>query len=179
MLPTDSDPPSTVQVFLPAFFFAALCLLATPVLGPIMQTGLAMATTLTCMSQQFHAWAHMKASKLPAPVLALQVRCHAFVTAPALFVAAWHGCGSRRCGKGSGRAPEGAALQDAGLLVSRRAHGAHHRAPFEGNYCIVSGIWNHALDSSGFFRRLETFIAARTGIEPRCWHEPQYTWQEQ
>ena len=37
-------------------------------------------------------------------------------------------------------------LQDAGVLVSRRAHGAHHRAPFEGNYCIVSGIWNPVLD---------------------------------
>ncbi len=37
-------------------------------------------------------------------------------------------------------------VQDAGVLVSRRAHGAHHRAPFEGNYCIVSGIWNPVLD---------------------------------
>ena len=69
-------------------------------------------------------------------------------------------------------------VQDAGLLVSRRAHGAHHRAPFEGNYCIVSGIWNDPLDKSGFFRRLETWIAARTGVEPRCWHEPKYSWQE-
>ena len=37
-------------------------------------------------------------------------------------------------------------VQDAGVLVSRKAHGAHHRAPFEGNYCIVSGIWNPILD---------------------------------
>ena len=34
------------------------------------------------------------------------------------------------------------------MLVSRRAHGAHHRAPFEGNYCIVSGIWNPILDQA-------------------------------
>lgn len=69
-------------------------------------------------------------------------------------------------------------LQDAGLLVSRRMHGAHHRAPFECNYCIVSGVCNGVLDSSGFFVRLEHWIAARTGVEPRCWHEPVYNYQE-
>ncbi len=68
-----------------------------------------------------------------------------------------------------------------GVLVSRRVHGAHHRAPFEGNYCIVSGAWNKALDAGGsdqsFFRRLERAVAARTGVEPRCWHAPDYSWQ--
>ena len=68
------------------------------------------------------------------------------------------------------------------MLVSRRAHGAHHKAPFEGNYCIVSGFWNPILDAggsdAGFFRRLERLVAARTGVEPRCWHEPDYSWQE-
>ena len=39
------------------------------------------------------------------------------------------------------------ALQDAGVLISCRAHGAHHRAPFSCQYCIVSGIWNDALDA--------------------------------
>ena len=67
-------------------------------------------------------------------------------------------------------------FQGAGVLVSRKAHGAHHRAPFEGNYCIVSGFWNPILDAGGspdgFFRRLERFVAARTGVEPRCWYEP-------
>lgn len=70
----------------------------------------------------------------------------------------------------------GMLLQGAGILVSRKAHGAHHRAPFEGNYCIVSGFWNPILDAGGspdgFFRRLERFVAARTGVEPRCWYEP-------
>jgi hypothetical protein len=65
------------------------------------------------MSQQFHAWSHMKKSELPAVVVA---------------------------------------LQDAGVLIGRAAHGAHHRPNFEGNYCIVSGLWNQPLDSSGFFR---------------------------
>ena len=75
----------------------------------------------------------------------------------------------------------GSTAQAAGLLVSRRAHGAHHRAPFEGNYCIVSGAWNGVLDAGGsdqsFFRRLERFVVARGGAEPRCWHEPDYSWQ--
>ncbi len=73
------------------------------------------------------------------------------------------------------------AWQAMGVLVSRRVHGAHHRAPFEGNYCIVSGAWNKALDAGGsdqsFFRRLERAVAARTGVEPRCWHAPDYSWQ--
>lgn len=73
-------------------------------------------------------------------------------------------------------------VQEAGLLISRRAHGAHHKAPFEGNYCIVSGLWNEALDQQGsdqgFFRKLERFVAARTGVEPRCWYEPKYEIEE-
>ena len=71
----------------------------------------------------------------------------------------------------------------AGVLVARRAQGAHHRAPFEGNYCIVSGFWNPILDARGsessFFRRLERAIHARTGVEPRCWREPAYGWEEE
>lgn len=35
------------------------------------------------MSQQFHAWGHMKKSQLPAPIIALQV---CFVMLPALQV---------------------------------------------------------------------------------------------
>ena len=68
------------------------------------------------------------------------------------------------------------AAQDAGLLVSRASHGAHHRAPFDGNYAIVSGMWNPILDAGGdhsFFRRLETVVAGWTGVEPRCWHDPE------
>jgi len=73
-------------------------------------------------------------------------------------------------------------LQDWGLLISRRSHGAHHRAPFEGNYCIVSGFWNPLLDQDGrddgFFRQLENFVHSTTGAEPRCWHAPLYEWKE-
>ncbi|GAX83189.1 hypothetical protein CEUSTIGMA_g10615.t1 [Chlamydomonas eustigma] len=95
---------------------------------------------LICMSQQFHAWSHMKKSDLPEAVLK---------------------------------------LQDWNILISRRAHGAHHRAPFEGNYCIVSGWWNGPLDDSGFFRGLENAVLASTGVEPRCWHEPEYAIEEE
>lgn len=56
------------------------------------------------------------------------------------------------------------------MLVSRRVHGTHHKAPFEGNYCIVSGVWNPILDAGGsdgsFFRRLERFVLAKTGATP-------------
>ena len=73
-------------------------------------------------------------------------------------------------------------LQNAGLLISRKAHGAHHKAPFEGNYCIVSGLWNETLDQSGsdqgFFRKLERLVAVHTGVEPRCWYEPKYELEE-
>ena len=64
---------------MPAFPFAALCLAATPLLTPTLQIGLSVATALTCMSQQFHAWAHTKASRLPAPVRAMQVWCYCLV----------------------------------------------------------------------------------------------------
>ncbi|KAG2263105.1 hypothetical protein Bca52824_070184 [Brassica carinata] len=37
------------------------------------------------------------------------------------------------------------ALQDMGLLVSRKQHARHHQAPYNNNYCIVSGTWNKVL----------------------------------
>jgi len=92
------------------------------------------------MSQQFHAWSHMKRSELHPLVLALQER---------------------------------------GVLIGRKAHGAHHRPNFDGNYAIVSGAWNGPLDRAGFFRSLEKAVASATGVEPRCWHAPEYGWAEE
>ena len=60
-------------MFKPAAPFAALCLAATPWLPAPAEVFLSLATFLTCMSQQFHAWAHMKKSELPPVVDALQV----------------------------------------------------------------------------------------------------------
>lgn len=62
-----------------------------------------------------------------------------------------------------------AKLQETGLVLSRKAHGAHHSSPFEGNYCILTGWWNELLDSSNFFRKLEKVVYQVTGEEPNCW----------
>ena len=68
-----SDKGLSVQVFMPAAPFAALCLLASPwTPGPV-DVFLSVATFLTAMSQQFHAWAHMKKSQLPLIVDQMQV----------------------------------------------------------------------------------------------------------
>ncbi|KAA6416684.1 MAG: low CO2-induced protein [Trebouxia sp. A1-2] len=129
------------KVFKPSIPFSLAWLVASSALhfAPVANCFISVFVFLVCMSQQFHAWGHMKKSELPAAVVS---------------------------------------LQNAGLLISRKAHGAHHKAPFEGNYCIVSGLWNEALDQSGsdqgFFRKLERFVAAKTGVEPRCWYEPKY-----
>jgi hypothetical protein len=159
------------------------------------------------MSQQFHAWSHMKKSELHPAVVALQVGGGSAVLrlgglarascAPLRRRLAGLGlCGCRNCCRGCwrggrgelrpgaltlqvwrcrARPPAAAAVlgasglwrwaaadppphrphplpQEAGLLIGRKAHGAHHRAPFEGNYCIVSGWWNDTLDGSQFFR---------------------------
>eukprot|EP00877_Chromochloris_zofingiensis_P007580 jgi/Chrzof1/3075/Cz12g10230.t1_FADA[v5.2] len=127
------------QVFKPAAFPSA-CVLAVSHWMPLWaQAFLPSFLFLVCMSQQFHAWSHMKKSELPGYIIA---------------------------------------LQDAHILISRKAHGAHHKPNFDGNYCIVSGLWNPVLDNSGFFRWLEEVIAAGTGVEPRCWYPPQEGWEE-
>jgi len=60
-------------------------------------------------------------------------------------------------------------LQDTGLSIGRAPHARHHRAPYDGNYCIVSGICNETLDKSGFFRRLEHIIYNINGVESNAW----------
>ncbi|CAJ1932258.1 unnamed protein product [Cylindrotheca closterium] len=60
-------------------------------------------------------------------------------------------------------------LQTCGLLIARQPHAQHHMAPYDGNYCIISGLWNQLLDDSGFFRRLEHIIYNVNGIESNAW----------
>jgi palmitoyl-[glycerolipid] 3-(E)-desaturase len=60
-------------------------------------------------------------------------------------------------------------LQKGGLTVSRKQHAQHHLSPFDGNYCIISGVCNNVLDSSGFFRRLEHLIYNLNGVESNAW----------
>lgn len=61
------------------------------------------------------------------------------------------------------------ALQEAGVIIGRKAHGAHHRPPFQGNYCIVSGLFNPLLDAPWALPTLEQLIFRTTGVAPRCW----------
>lgn len=60
-------------------------------------------------------------------------------------------------------------LQKIGFTISRQPHALHHIAPYEGNYCIISGVCNNLLDKSGFFRRLERIIYDSNGVEPNSW----------
>lgn len=70
------------------------------------------------------------------------------------------------------------ALQDSGVLVSRSQHGAHHRPPYNNNYCIVSGVWNKLLDENKVFEALEMVIFFKFGLRPRSWSEPDSDWTE-
>lgn len=60
-------------------------------------------------------------------------------------------------------------LQDMGISIGRKSHAQHHIAPYDGNYCIVSGLCNKALDESGFFRRLEHIVYNLNGVESNSW----------
>ncbi|KAJ0974779.1 hypothetical protein J5N97_016744 [Dioscorea zingiberensis] len=75
--------------------------------------------------------------------------------------------------------PAVVALQDAGLLVSRAGHAKHHRAPFNNNYCIVSGMWNEVLDEMKVFEVLEMVLFFKLGVRPRSWSEPSSEWTEE
>ncbi|XP_043690662.1 fatty acid desaturase 4, chloroplastic-like [Telopea speciosissima] len=71
------------------------------------------------------------------------------------------------------------ALQDAGVLVSRTQHAAHHRSPYNNNYCIVSGVWNEFLDRKSVFEALEMVFFFKFGVRPRSWSEPNPDWTEE
>ncbi|XP_057487273.1 fatty acid desaturase 4, chloroplastic-like [Actinidia eriantha] len=71
------------------------------------------------------------------------------------------------------------ALQDAGVLVSRSQHAAHHRQPYNNNYCIVSGVWNEFLDELKVFEALEMIVFFKLGVRPRSWSEPNSEWTEE
>ncbi|KAK9269264.1 hypothetical protein L1049_001034 [Liquidambar formosana] len=75
--------------------------------------------------------------------------------------------------------PPVVALQDAGLLVSRSQHAAHHRPPYNNNYCIVNGVWNEFLDKQKVFEALEMILFFKLGVRPRSWSEPNSEWTEE
>jgi palmitoyl-[glycerolipid] 3-(E)-desaturase len=61
------------------------------------------------------------------------------------------------------------ALQNMGITVPRTQHALHHVAPYDGNYCIISGICNQPLDDSGIFRWMEHVIYQWNGVESNAW----------
>ncbi|KAK1391203.1 Kua-ubiquitin conjugating enzyme hybrid, localization [Heracleum sosnowskyi] len=71
------------------------------------------------------------------------------------------------------------ALQNAGVLVSRSQHAAHHRQPYNNNYCIVSGVWNQILDQLQVFQTLEMILFFKLGVRPRSWSDPDIEWTEE
>ena len=60
-------------------------------------------------------------------------------------------------------------LQSTGVTIDRRPHALHHMAPYEGNYCIISGICNDSLDKSGIWRWMEHVIYKWNGVESNAW----------
>lgn len=60
-------------------------------------------------------------------------------------------------------------LQDLGISIGRVPHAQHHIAPYDGNYCIVSGLCNESLDKSGFFRWMEHRVYEINGVESNAW----------
>lgn len=60
-------------------------------------------------------------------------------------------------------------MQDLGISIGRVSHSKHHTAPYDGNYCIVSGLCNDMLDNSGFFRSLEHIVYKMNGVESNAW----------
>ncbi|CAH8262804.1 unnamed protein product [Arabidopsis lyrata] len=70
-------------------------------------------------------------------------------------------------------------LQDIGLLVSRVHHVNHHRAPYNNNYCVVSGVWNKVLDESKVFEAMEMVLYFKMGVRPRSWTESNSEWMEE
>lgn len=54
-------------------------------------------------------------------------------------------------------------FQDMGIILSKKEHGLHHTAPFEGHYCILTGVCNKFLDDSKFFRHMENVVFKFTG----------------
>jgi len=60
-------------------------------------------------------------------------------------------------------------LQDNGVIIGQKPHAKHHVAPYEGNYCIVSGFCNDFLDRNGAFRMLEHIVYNMNGVESNAW----------
>ncbi|KAI3673792.1 hypothetical protein L6452_39926 [Arctium lappa] len=63
------------------------------------------------------------------------------------------------------------ALQDVGVFVRQSEHARHHLPPYDGGYCVVSGVWNRVLDEYKVFLGLEKVVFFLFGVKPRSWSE--------
>ncbi|XP_010908683.1 fatty acid desaturase 4, chloroplastic [Elaeis guineensis] len=127
---------------------------------------LARAVTFAVMPIEFFATAN------DAAVHAFVGACAGCVMMSQQFHAWAHGTKSRL-------PPVVVALQDVGVLVSRAEHAAHHRPPYNSNYCIVSGVWNGLLDEWKVFEAMEMMVFFRFGVRPRSWSELELEWKEE
>lgn len=138
----------------------------------------------TITRRQFANNLHALARVITFTVLPLDIICNDATLNG--FIAIFSGCimfsqqfHSWAHGTKSKLPPPVVALQDAGLLVSRSQHAAHHRPPYNNNYCIVNGIWNEFLDKNRVFEALEMVIFCRFGVRPRSWSKPSSDWTEE
>lgn len=58
-------------------------------------------------------------------------------------------------------------LQRHRVILGRRAHAMHHRAPHTVNYCLATGWMNPIASALDLFPRLERFIERATGLRAR------------
>lgn len=58
-------------------------------------------------------------------------------------------------------------LQLLGVLASAEDHARHHRSPFGGDYCVMTGWLNPVLEAVGFWRLAEASIGWTVGVWPR------------
>lgn len=56
------------------------------------------------------------------------------------------------------------ALQETGLMQSRRQHGEHHQAPFKDRFCILTNFLNPILDTVGFWWSIEYILLKVFGL---------------
>ncbi|MED6143942.1 hypothetical protein PIB30_010607 [Stylosanthes scabra] len=138
----------------------------------------------TITRRQFSNNLHALARAVAFSVLPIDLLCHDPVVQS--FVAMFAGCimfsqqfHAWAHGTKSRLPPAVVVLQEAGVLVSRSQHSAHHRPPYNNNYCIVSGVWNEFLDKNKVFEAMEMMLYFKLGVRPRSWSEPESEWMEE
>jgi hypothetical protein len=63
------------------------------------------------------------------------------------------------------------AAQEAGMMITSKAHGRHHHQPFDGNYGILTGKSNKFMDQHKVWRKIEALAYRHTGAIPNSWRD--------